>query len=284
MKCPYRVAGKASALRTGKRASGGMPIQSCGQSVSARRGKQYTEIGLLMTSLARGGSEHGPAQVDARPGVPVERHGVRRRRRQRNLSKFCKCQISPRRLAVEHTYGARDTKSYFCIAKIHIDSLSVSNISHISTYLERLKHLITQFKESRDAQTHLFCYKDCRTCLLKHLIHPRKAHHHSSPRTTSACSPSPHPLTRLLTRSLTSALTHSRTHSCTLTHARMRSLTMSSHTRVCNHSLTHALTHSSTHSLTRSIMRSLMHARAHSSPEYALTRSLTHSLTHTLTH
>jgi len=47
LKCPYRVAGKASALRTGKRAPGRMAIQSCGQSVSARRGKRYTEIGLF---------------------------------------------------------------------------------------------------------------------------------------------------------------------------------------------------------------------------------------------
>jgi hypothetical protein len=47
VKCPYGFAGKASALRAGKRASGGTPIQSCGQSVSARRGKRCTEIGLL---------------------------------------------------------------------------------------------------------------------------------------------------------------------------------------------------------------------------------------------
>ena len=36
--CPHRVAGKASALRAGKWAPGSMPIQSCGQIVSARRG------------------------------------------------------------------------------------------------------------------------------------------------------------------------------------------------------------------------------------------------------
>ena len=48
VKCPYRVAGKASALRAGKRAPGRMPIQSCRQSVSARRGKRYTEIGLFL--------------------------------------------------------------------------------------------------------------------------------------------------------------------------------------------------------------------------------------------
>jgi len=47
VKCPYRDAVKASALRAEKRAPGRMPIQSCGQSVSARRGKLHTEIGLL---------------------------------------------------------------------------------------------------------------------------------------------------------------------------------------------------------------------------------------------
>jgi len=45
-----------------------MPIQSCGQSVSARRGKRYTEIGVLLTlsrkmdecqTLARGQAEEG---------------------------------------------------------------------------------------------------------------------------------------------------------------------------------------------------------------------------------
>ena len=47
VECPYRVAGKASALRAGKRAPGTqvVPIHSCGQSVSARREKRYAEIG-----------------------------------------------------------------------------------------------------------------------------------------------------------------------------------------------------------------------------------------------
>jgi len=48
VKCPYRVASKASALRAGKRAPGSMPMQSCRQSASARRGKRYTDIGLYL--------------------------------------------------------------------------------------------------------------------------------------------------------------------------------------------------------------------------------------------
>ena len=40
VQCPYRVAGNASALRAEKRAPGRMPIQSCGQSVTARRGRE----------------------------------------------------------------------------------------------------------------------------------------------------------------------------------------------------------------------------------------------------
>jgi len=51
VECPYTVAGKASALRAGKQASGLMPVQSCGQSVSARRGKRHTEIGLFTQDL-----------------------------------------------------------------------------------------------------------------------------------------------------------------------------------------------------------------------------------------
>jgi len=51
VKCPCRFAGKASALSAGKRPPGCIPIQSCGQSVGARRGKRYTEIGLLDAAL-----------------------------------------------------------------------------------------------------------------------------------------------------------------------------------------------------------------------------------------
>ena len=54
MKYPYRVAGQASALCAGKRASGRMPIQSCGQCVSARRMKRYTGIGLLKAKFEGG--------------------------------------------------------------------------------------------------------------------------------------------------------------------------------------------------------------------------------------
>ena len=47
VKCPYRVAGKASAPRAYKWAPGQMPVQSCGQSINARRRERYTENGLF---------------------------------------------------------------------------------------------------------------------------------------------------------------------------------------------------------------------------------------------
>jgi hypothetical protein len=47
-----------------------MPIQSCGQSVSARRGKRYTEIGLLGWSS---GSGAAPAPGPGGRGIKIRR-------------------------------------------------------------------------------------------------------------------------------------------------------------------------------------------------------------------
>jgi len=69
VKCPHRVADKAKALRAGKRASGRMPIQSCGQSLSAPRGKRYTEIGTLTPCLGGVEALHDGRESCLLPGL-----------------------------------------------------------------------------------------------------------------------------------------------------------------------------------------------------------------------